>query len=90
MSTPEERSTQASVAAHTRWAGVEDRTAETADARRNSPASFEYWMGEVDPQGRMPHVERVKRAENAKAAYYKKLMAKARAAKAAKAAREAA
>lgn len=81
MATPAERRSIASLAANSRWAKEDDRVAATAKARNNSPASIEHWMRKVDPDGRMPHPERLKRAENAKTAYYQTLMRKARAAK---------
>jgi len=90
MSTPSERSTVARIAANTRWANEDDRTAATAKARNSSPASIEYWMRKVDPDARMPRDQRLLRAENAKAAYYQKRMREARQAKARKAAGEAA
>ncbi|MEV7014047.1 hypothetical protein [Streptosporangium sp. NPDC051022] len=84
MATPSERRTIAQIAANTRWAAEPDRTAATAAARRNSPASIEYWAKKIDPDEILPYQERIKRAENAKAAYYAKAMLKARQAKAAK------
>lgn len=84
MSTPADRRTIARIAANTRWANEPDRTAAMANARNNSPASVEYWMKKIDPGKALPYTERVKRAENAKTAYYQKAMLKARQAKAAK------
>lgn len=90
MSTPAERRIIARIAANTRWANEPDRAAATVNARNNSPASLEYWLKKVDPDQRMPHAERVKRAENAKTAHYQQVMRKARQAKAAKRAGDAA
>ncbi|MFI6296766.1 hypothetical protein ACIBEJ_34615 [Nonomuraea sp. NPDC050790] len=90
MSTPQERSTQARIAAHTRWAGEPDRAAATLEARKKSPASIDYWMRKVDPDSLMPYPARLKRAENAKTAYYEKRALKMRQAKARKASGEAA
>lgn len=74
MSTPEERSSAARLAAHTRWAYHEpDRSRATQAARANSPASLEYWLARVDPDQRMSHSDRVKAAENAKSAHYAQL-----------------
>lgn len=90
MATPNERRTQARIAANARWAKEDDRVVATAKARNNSPASIEYWMKQVDPDGRMPRDQRLRRAENAKSTHYQSLMRKARQAKARKAAGEAA
>jgi hypothetical protein len=81
-----ERATRARIAANERWAKVEDRTSETAKARNNSPASVEYWMKKVDPGEQMPRDQRLRRAENAKRAYYEKRALAMRQAKARKAA----
>ncbi|WP_433364346.1 hypothetical protein [Streptosporangium sp. CA-115845] len=85
MSTAAERKSIAKIAANTRWANEPDRTAATARAREKSPASISYWLKQVDPENAMPYAERIKRAENAKTAYYQKRMRLARQAKAAKA-----
>lgn len=90
MSTPSERSTIARIAANSRWAQEDDRVTATAKARNSSPASIEYWMRKVDPDNQMPRDQRLRRAENAKNAYYQKRMRAARQAKARKAAGEAA
>ncbi|MEV7008232.1 hypothetical protein [Streptosporangium sp. NPDC051022] len=90
MTSRAERRSIAKLAANARWANEVDRTAATATARKSSPASIEYWLKKVDPDKVMPYPERIKRAENAKTAYYEKAMLKARQAKAAKAAGEAA
>jgi hypothetical protein len=90
MSTPAERSTIARIAANTRWSQEDDRRAAMAPATENSPASIEYWMRKVDPDNKMPRDQRLRRAENAKTAYYQKSMRVARQAKARKAAGEAA
>lgn len=90
MASPSERRDQARNAANARWARESNRTGATAAARENSPASIEYWMRQVDPNGRLPREQRLKQAENAKRAHYGALMRKARRAKAAKAANQAA
>ncbi|MFI6910149.1 hypothetical protein ACIBKY_53475 [Nonomuraea sp. NPDC050394] len=84
MSTPEQRSTIARIAAHTRWAREEDRVRATAKARSNSPASIEYFLRDVD--ARLPYAERLKRAESAKSAYWQRRARLMREAKKAKAA----
>lgn len=67
MSTPEQRSSSARKAAHTKWAHTVDRTAATAPARRASLARFER---EVDPDGVLNPELRAKLAENAKRAFF--------------------
>jgi hypothetical protein len=90
MRSASERSTQARIAANERWAKEPDRAGATAKARANSPASIEYWMKKVDPGEQMPRDQRLRRAQNAKTAYYQKRALAMRQAKAAKAAGEAA
>lgn len=64
-SIPADRSTIASIAAHTQWANTPDRTARTAAARRGLEARFLREAG-GDPA----------RAESLKKAYYKRLALK--------------
>lgn len=90
MATPAERSTNARIAANTRWSRETNRTGATAKARGNSPASLQYWLKKVDPDQLMPYADRVKNAESAMKAYYQAAMRKARQAKAAKKSGEAA
>jgi hypothetical protein len=90
MATPNERRTQARIAANARWAKEDDRVVATAKARNNSPASIEYWLRKVDPDERMPRDQRLRQAENAKTTYYLQRTRDMRAAKARKAAGEAA
>lgn len=71
--TDTERSLIASIASHESWSRTEDRAARTAPARAAMMARFER---EVDPEGVLPPHERAKRAENAKAAYFKRLALK--------------
>ena len=81
--TPQERRLRGQLAAHTRWAACEDRTAATAAATKASLGRFER---QVDPDGTLPPEERAKRAESAKKAYMAKIQlaaAKARRQKAA-------
>jgi hypothetical protein len=67
------RSLRARVAIHTRWAKEPDRTAATAPARKAFQDRFER---EVDPEGILDPVERAKRAENAKTAFYVRIALK--------------
>ena len=74
MSTPEQRSAAARVAANTRWAYYEpDRNKATAAARANSPASIEYWAAKVDPDRQMSDGDRARAAENAMKAHFGRL-----------------
>lgn len=75
--TPEVRHLSASVAANSRWASELDRSKATLPAR----AAFnQRFLDEVDPDRKLSHDERAKRAANAKRAYYQRLaLASARA-----------
>lgn len=75
---PAERTLHARVAAHTRWARTDDRTAATAAARKGLEAKF---AREVDPEGRLDPVELAKRIESARKAYYAALSLKSAAAR---------
>lgn len=66
------------VAAHTRWANEDDRSAATSAARAAFANRFEQ---QVDPEGRLAPSERRKRAESAKRAYYSDLARKSAAAR---------
>jgi hypothetical protein len=68
--TPEMRAMHSRLASHVRWAHEPDRTAATAPARAGLQERFER---EVDPDGVMDPVERVKRVENLRKAYYTRL-----------------
>lgn len=68
--TPAERSLRARVGAHASWAKTPDRTARTAPARA---ALMERFEREVDPDGELDPVERGRRAEHARKAYFTKL-----------------
>lgn len=68
--TPAERSLRARIAAHTRWAGCDDRRAATAPATR---AFLDRFEKQVDPDGVLPPDERAKRAKNARSAHFSRL-----------------
>ena len=68
--TPEAASLRARIAAHTRWAGCEDRTDATSKARAAFMDRFER---QVDPDGTLPPEVRAKLAKSAKSAYYSRL-----------------
>jgi hypothetical protein len=68
--TPAERALRGRLAAHTSWANTSDRTARTEAARQAFRDRFER---EVDPDGVLDPVERAKRAEHARQAYYTRL-----------------
>jgi hypothetical protein len=57
---------RAQLAAHSSWAKTEDPTARTRPAREAFIARFER---EVDPEGKLPVAERVKRAQHAHKAH---------------------
>lgn len=60
----------ARIAAYTRWAFEEDRTAATQPARQAFQDRFER---EVDPDGVLRRAERARRAEALRKAYYTRL-----------------
>lgn len=86
MAAASKRTVNARIAANERWAKEPDRSQATAKARANSPASIEYWMQKVDPDNALPRDQRLRRAQNAKTAFYQRRAAAMRAAKALKAA----
>ncbi len=67
------RSTRARIAAHTRWAHEQDRTAATARARAAFQDRFER---EVDPDRTLTAAERERRARSARSAHYTRLAAR--------------
>lgn len=69
MSTSSQRSSQARLAAHSRWA-KHDPVVGTAAARSAFLARFER---EVDPDGILLPAERARRAEHAKAAHFTRM-----------------
>lgn len=71
--TPELRTLRSQIAAHDSWARTSDRSARTANARKAMLDKFEQ---QVDPEGNLPPVERAKRAEHARKAYFKRLALK--------------
>ncbi len=73
---PEQRSHRqliGSIGGHTSWSRTADRTARTAPARDKFDARFEK---EVDPEGVLDPAERMRRAENARKAYFARLALK--------------
>lgn len=68
--TPTERTMRARMAAYESWANTEDRAARTAPARKALLAKFE---DEVDPERKLRPVERAKRVEAARHAYFTRL-----------------
>ena len=58
------------IAAHTRWAMTENRTAATTPARNAFLARFER---QVDPDNQLTPVERARRAQSARKAYFARL-----------------
>lgn len=68
-----DRVLRARIAAHTRWAHTDDRTAATATARQ---AFLDRFEREVDPEAQLDPRERAIRAEHARKAYYLRLALK--------------
>jgi len=68
-----DRSQIAQIAAHSRWAKTQDRTAATAKARQAASDRFDL---QVDPDGVLPIAERRRRAQNARKAYFLQLARK--------------
>jgi hypothetical protein len=56
--------------AHISWARTENPTARTAPAREAFHARFER---EADPEGKLPPIERARRAESLRKAYFTRL-----------------
>jgi membrane-bound lytic murein transglycosylase B len=67
---PHDRVVIARIAANSQWAQECDRTARTATARA---AFLDRFEKQVDPDGVMDLVTRVKAAENARRAYFQRL-----------------
>jgi hypothetical protein len=65
--TPAERALHSRAASHVRWSRETDRTAATEPARKGLQARFEQ---QVDPNNTLDPVERAKRADSARKAYY--------------------
>ena len=78
--TPEQRSRQARLAAHILHA-TRDPKETTAAATKAGPGSIDYFERQVDPDGLLEPVERRRRAESAKKAYFLKLSMKSAAAR---------
>jgi hypothetical protein len=80
--TPSERRLQASIAADTKWALTDDRTAATEAARTAALARFET---RVDPERTLPPAERHERAVRLMRAHMRALALKSAKARRAKA-----
>lgn len=72
MSTPEQRSLTARIAAHTRWGNTDDTVAATAPARK---AAEDRFFRQADPEGVLPPEVRARKAESLRKAYYLRLSA---------------
>lgn len=68
--TPEERSMRARMASYASWANCHDPAERTRKARDSFMQRF---LREVDPEGKLPTEERLRRAEAAKKAYFSRL-----------------
>jgi hypothetical protein len=64
---------RATIASHESWSRTEDRPARTAAARK---AMLDRFEREVDPDGTLTSVERARRAEHARKAYFTRLALK--------------
>lgn len=78
---PKLRSAINTVNAHKSWAKTPNRTARTAAGRA---AALDRFEKQVDPDGVLDPVERAKRAENAKTAFFREIALKSAAARAAR------
>lgn len=67
--TSAQRSLRARMAAHAQHSQHDSRDI-TAPARAASPASVEYFYSQVDPTSELSEVERHRRAEQARRAYF--------------------
>jgi hypothetical protein len=82
---PSQRRLKAELMANARWAAAskEQRHANAARARANSPADLGYWERQIDPDGKLGPEERTRRATYAKKSYFAALALKSLKARAA-------
>lgn len=66
---PAERSLIGRYGAHKKWSEY-DPVEGTEPARAAGPGRIDYWLQQVDPDGKLPEKERLRRAESAKKAHY--------------------
>jgi hypothetical protein len=60
--------------AHVSWSNTPDRTRRTAPARRNSPASVDYWLDRLPDSFRdASEAQRLAAAESARRAHFARL-----------------
>ena len=71
--TPSQRAQRARLAAHTKWAHVDDRTEATRPARE---AFNKRFLDDVDPHRTLSEQERQTRAGHARKAYFARLSLK--------------
>ena len=71
--TPSQRTQRARLAAHTKWAHVDDRTEATRPARE---AFNKRFLDDVDPNRELSEQERQRRAGHARKAYFARLSLK--------------
>ena len=83
--TREQRQMNARIGALESWSRTTDRAARTAPGTKASPASVEYWLTKLDPDGVMSPGDRQKAAENARRAHMLRLAQRSAAARASKA-----
>jgi len=70
---PAQRTLRARLAAHESWANTEDRSARTKAGHQASPASVDYWLERVDPDGTMTVAARHAAAKSKRDAYMSRL-----------------
>jgi hypothetical protein len=69
----EEQQLNGRIGALESWSRTTDRAGRTANARRRSPATVDYWLDRVDPDGDMSDDDRHKAAKNAQRAHMLRL-----------------
>lgn len=82
--THEDRVRFGRLGAYTRLAAAPDWSAVTEAARAKGPASLDWHADKIDPEGNLPHGQRMKMAEAARTAWYLDLGEKSRRARAAR------
>lgn len=71
--TPAQRTMRARLAAYRSWSNTDDRADRTRAAHRASPASVDYWLPRVDPDGTLTDDVRLAKARSERDAYMARL-----------------
>lgn len=82
--TREDRVRYGRIGAYVRLAQTADRTEMTAPGRAAGPNSLDWHAKRIDPNGEIPHQQRMQMAEAARTAWYLELSEKSRRARAAR------